>query len=138
MSNEISKIDFSVVSPIISNIDTGYIAGSFEFFGNDLYVSDHVNGLILRYPNHTLSINSLLTPIFSLYPNPTTSRINIDLDEIKSNINLQLINTLGQVILTKNYKSTKQINLDLDTPNGIYFLQLESDGEVITKKIIIE
>lgn len=71
-----------------------------------------------------------------VYPNPTTGGITIDLEETKSNISLRLTNTVGQVVLTQHYKSTNHINFDLNFPKGIYFLQLESDGEVITKKII--
>ena len=77
-------------------------------------------------------------PNLSLYPNPTTGSITIDLEETKSNLNLSLTNALGQVVLTKNYRSTNHINIDLDTPKGVYFLRLEVDGEVITKKIIKE
>ena len=32
----------------------------------------------------------------------------------------------------------KNINLDLDAPKEVYYLQLETSGEVITKKIIID
>jgi hypothetical protein len=73
----------------------------------------------------------------SVYPNPTTGSINIDLEETKSDINLRLTNAFGQVILTKNYQSTNHINFDLDAPRGIYFLQLEtSDGETRTIKVL--
>jgi hypothetical protein len=74
----------------------------------------------------------------SLYPNPTAGFITIDLEETKSNINLSLTNAIGQVILTESYKSNNYINLEIDAPKGLYFLQLESDGDVITKKIIKE
>jgi hypothetical protein len=87
----------------------------------------------------TVSIdeNSLLKTI--IYPNPTSRSINIDLEEIKSNVNLRLTNALGQVELVENYKSTNHISFDLDKPKGIYFLQLKtSNGEVITRKIIKE
>ena len=72
----------------------------------------------------------------SLYPNPSTGSITIDLEETKSNVSLSLTNALGQVVLTQNYKSTNHINFDLDAPKGLYFLRLETDGEVITKKIL--
>tara|TARA_B100000809_G_C14748622_1_gene391284 strand:- start:199 stop:594 length:396 start_codon:yes stop_codon:yes gene_type:complete len=75
----------------------------------------------------------------SIYPNPTTRSINIDLEETKSNINLLLTNAIGQVQLTKTYKSTNHIIFDLDEPKGIYFLQLKTaNGEFITRKIIKE
>ena len=74
----------------------------------------------------------------SLYPNPTIGIITIDLGEVKQDIKTTLSNIRGQVILTEKYNSTNLINLDIDAPKGIYFLQLESNGAVITKKIIKE
>ena len=74
----------------------------------------------------------------NIYPNPTNGSINIDLEETESNINLRLIDALGRVLFAKNYKTTNQINFDLDAPKGFYLLQLESDGVVITKKIVKE
>jgi hypothetical protein len=74
----------------------------------------------------------------SLYPNPTNSFVTIDLGETLTNVNTTLTNSLGQVILFLQFESTDFINLNIEAPTGIYFLQLESDGEVITKKIIKE
>jgi len=74
----------------------------------------------------------------SVYPNPTNSFVTIDLGETLTNVNTTLTNSLGQVILFLQFESTDFINLNIEAPTGIYFLQLESDGEVITKKIIKE
>jgi hypothetical protein len=43
-----------------------------------------------------------------------------------------------EVRITNDYVSTNLIKLDLEVPEGLYFLQLESNGEVITKMIIKE
>lgn len=72
----------------------------------------------------------------SLYPNPTTGNITIDLGITKNDVKTTVTNNLGQIILTKNYTSINYINLDLDYPKGIYFLTLETKGEVVTKKLI--
>ena len=74
----------------------------------------------------------------SVYPNPTLGNLTIELNNTASNINLSLMNSISQVVLTKNYNSTNYINLNLDVPKGLYFLRLESNGKVITKKIIKE
>ena len=75
----------------------------------------------------------------SIYPNPTKGSINIELGAILRDVKATLTNGLGQVIFTKEYTSTDFIRLDIDAPNGIYFLQLQTEsGEVITKKIIKE
>lgn len=72
----------------------------------------------------------------SIYPNPTSRNITIDLGETKTNVKATLTNSIGQVVLTQNHGSTSFINLDLELSSGIYFLQIEADGEIMTKKII--
>ena len=75
----------------------------------------------------------------SLYPNPTSSNITIDLEEVNQDIKATLSNGLGQVILTQQFKSTDFINLDIDAPKGIYFLQIETtEGETKTIKVLKE
>tara|TARA_B100000809_G_C15044484_1_gene496776 strand:- start:244 stop:1077 length:834 start_codon:yes stop_codon:yes gene_type:complete len=74
----------------------------------------------------------------SLYPIPTNKNITIDFGEIKQDVKATLTNNLGQIIMSENYTSIKFITLNIDTPKGIYFLQLENDGKVITKKVIKE
>ena len=73
----------------------------------------------------------------SLYPNPTTGNITIELGEVKQDLKITITNSIGQVILSYNYASTDLINLDLNYPKGLYFLRLEGGGEVITQKIVI-
>ncbi len=99
--------------------------------------STYVTG-ILKVENPIGINESISMELIRIFPNPTNGIVTIDLGETKSNLNLTLTNALGQVVLTKNYSSTNHINLDLDAPKGIYFLQLEVDGDVITKKVVKE
>jgi len=137
--------------------------GSYNFdISNNCWCSadnDPAGGIIDGYDNVSLGIvnftpfatsncgstvTEVINPVnfqknnINIYPNPTTGLINIDFEKNKSNLNLKLINALGQVILAKKYMSTNRINFDLGAPKGIYLLLLESDGEVITKKILKE
>ena len=80
--------------------------------------------------------NSLFN--LSLYPNPTTGIITVDLGEVQQDLKTTLTNAIGQVILAEKYNSTPLILLDIAAPKGIYFLHLESNGELITQKIIKE
>jgi hypothetical protein len=87
----------------------------------------------------SVGINENYLTNFSIYPNPTTGSITIDLDEIKTNLEVTLTNNIGQVIFAKQFKSTNLINIDLNNLKGIYFLQLETEnGEIITRKIVKE
>jgi len=119
---------------------------SLAFLDDDLYVGGNFQtNLVSHNVNFlgkivsTTGINESVSDInINVYPNPTNGSVHIDFKNTKSNVSIRLTNALGQVVLTKNYKSTNHINFDLDTPKGLYFLQIESDGEVITKKIIKE
>lgn len=73
----------------------------------------------------------------SIYPNPSKDVVTISWKEA-TNANVTLRNSLGQILLSDKYKLTNQIDLNLDVPIGIYFLQIEAYGEVITRKIVKE
>lgn len=75
----------------------------------------------------------------SLFPNPTTGNISIDLGEVKTDVKATLTNNLGQLILTQQFKSTNIINVEINEPTGIYFLQIEiNNGETKTLKVLKE
>jgi hypothetical protein len=111
------------------------MAGGLVNYDNN--ISDHRPvGLKIKVIPTSVSLVEVPNSIIKIFPNPTNGSITISLEEIMSIINLRLTNALGQVILTKNYESTNRINFDLDTPKGVYFLQVDIDGQVITKKIL--
>lgn len=73
----------------------------------------------------------------SIYPNPTTGNTTIDLGETFLNVNATLTDNLGKIILTKEFISTNVINIHIDAPSGIYFLQLRTcEGKSKTFKIL--
>ena len=101
-----------------------------------------INSIIIESNSFCVSevgINEFSYSNILLYPNPFNSKITIDLGEIKQKTKITLTNSLGQVLLTENYASTNIINLNIDAPKGIYFLQLETDnGESRTIKVLKE
>ncbi|MDG1476101.1 MAG: T9SS type A sorting domain-containing protein [Vicingaceae bacterium] len=87
----------------------------------------------------TVGIDESSPTDLSIYPNPNTGSINIDLGVTLSNLTITIINNLGQSVFSKNYESTDFIGLDFDAPTGVYFLQLQAEnGKVITNKIAKE
>lgn len=69
-----------------------------------------------------------------IYPNPTNSQLNIDFNGKIEEINI--IDVTGKTIKSLS-ASNKVIDIS-DLTNGIYFLQVISNGSLITKKIIKE
>lgn len=77
---------------------------------------------------------------FYIFPNPSNGKATIDLGSAPlSSLNLNIYNSMGQLIESINYydltKST--INLDL-IEKGLYFIQINKDGQRQTKRFIIE
>jgi photosystem II stability/assembly factor-like uncharacterized protein len=72
-----------------------------------------------------------------IHPNPTTGSLTVDLEEASTGI-LRVLNSLGQVVLEDEFNNSRELDISLDVPSGVYFLQIESDGQVITKKVVKE
>ena len=76
-----------------------------------------------------------------VYPNPTKGNVFVDLNQFEGiNMNIQLINNLGQVVENRFVSNSKSI-VALDVSNnskGIYYLKLQSDNHSKTYKMIIE
>jgi hypothetical protein len=77
-----------------------------------------------------------------IYPNPVRDRINITINLKKpSLVSIDISDLTGRIVSGESYQITDKKNIIIDTkslPTGIYLLRCESQGEVITKKIIKE
>lgn len=85
----------------------------------------------------TVGIEKLISSTVIIHPNPTTGYITINLEEASTGV-LSIRNYLGQLVMKEEFNNTQELDIKLDAPAGIYFLQVESNGQIITKKIIKE
>lgn len=83
------------------------------------------------------------TSFFNIYPNPSQGQITIELSQYylsqinESKTHVQILNSLGQILLDKTI-STQFTTLNLDElANGIYLLVGQQNDTVIKQKIII-
>ena len=73
--------------------------------------------------------------MFAIYPNPAKDIININTNAVR--YEYQLINGLGQVVISGTSNGAQQINVS-NINKGMYFLKVIADGEARINKIVVE
>lgn len=87
----------------------------------------------------TLGVNSLDPQLFSIYPNPVKNELYLNSKNNIGNLEVKIFNLEGRLLRTQNIEFQKQASLDVSMlSNGVYFLQITSQGKQITYKFIKE
>ena len=81
-----------------------------------------------------LGLNQIEKIDFNIYPNPSKGIFHV---KTKGTAQLTIINAVGQIIKTQEINGEATINL-ADNGAGIYFIRLQSENSIGTKRIIVE
>ncbi|MGZ4089654.1 MAG: T9SS type A sorting domain-containing protein, partial [Bacteroidia bacterium] len=74
---------------------------------------------------------------FSVYPNPSTGRLSISTEDNLLLKHINIINNLGMILFSDSFIS-KEHDLTLDVPPGLYYIQLSCNGKSECRKVVIE
>ncbi len=120
------------------NKDINASAEIWKFFKNNKNTS--------TFPTTTTDNNGIdnRSAYFTVYPNPAVDNITIGLDALDAtSANLQLVNSLGQVVATTNREILNMGHQELKwhlknnhLPNGLYYLVIKLDSEQLLSKSI--
>lgn len=79
-----------------------------------------------------------LNPVkFDIYPNPASNSFNLVLGTLNNDMKVEVINALGQVVISKNNLVEKN-EIDIQSlAKGVYFVKVTSGNESNTSKLII-
>ena len=73
----------------------------------------------------------------SVYPNPTTKRLTIKLDNVYENIQISITTIEGELISHLDYQSTDNISFEINEAPGIYIIGISNqDGNTAKLKVI--
>jgi len=81
----------------------------------------------------SLSSNSFQEDKVTVYPNPASSFFSVA--GINDNVQLELINVAGQVVLKT--MCTPEGRIDLSVPAGLYFVRMILDNSIVLKKLVV-
>jgi len=85
----------------------------------------------------TTHVTTPTTPnTFQLYPNPTNSIINISLPTTSDDIKVKIFDLSGKLISQRNFARNKLVQLHLEGPNGLYFIEIVSQQSKQIFKVI--
>ena len=92
-------------------------------------INQHIAGIEqLRMQNAELRI----------WPNPTSSILNVELGVMSETTKVEVLNTLGETVIHNSEIVNQKCKLDVSAlPAGVYFIQLNDNWGNVTKKIII-
>jgi len=73
----------------------------------------------------------------AIYPNPTTGKFTIELQNPYQTMSLQIYNVLGEKVI--QHKNINEIDIDLsNSPKGIYFVKVYDGTKIYTQKIVVQ
>ena len=81
----------------------------------------------------TIDIVEVETTKVSVYPNPTSGILNVDIDE---NFNATVYNYQGQIVM-RTYVNNGQIDMS-QLASGIYFVEIRTNNSVSVEKVIVK
>ena len=89
-------------------------------------------------------MNEFEEGVINVYPNPSNGKFRIDLPE-STNAQIHILNIQGKEIYPrlpdgqgKKFNANENFEIDLEVEKGIYFLRLENENGIYTRKIVIQ
>jgi len=104
---------------------------------------------IIDYNNHAVRILHIVSGVgipdesyhdagIKVFPNPSSGEFNISLTKDFANLEIQLIDSMGRIVLSEKYFNNSLVTMNLDDHDrGVYFLNIYSDGQFVANKKLI-
>ena len=104
-----------------------------------IYIADYSNNRI-RYVAPTTGISQLAAspPEIIISPNPGAGEFTISqTDGVQEQTKIIISNVMGEKVRELAWNSGKTINVTVDVPDGIYFVNLVSAGRSLGSKLVV-
>lgn len=89
-------------------------------------------------PGNTTAINSLNGIEFQLSPNPAREELNLQLEKIETVDEIRILDLSGKNLIESLHPSSTNFSISTaELNNGMYLIQVESNGSVASKRFIV-
>ena len=103
-----------------------------------LYIADAGNNRIRKTYEHTESVCKLATyGSVIISPNPSNGRLSVSFSTMQDRVELLVTDIVGREIKKVNSIQTKQENITIDQPDGVYFLKITTPAGTATRQLIV-
>jgi hypothetical protein len=117
-----------------SNTDTSNCSGAYSYAFIDM-VCVSTDSILCSSPTYVASSDALQE--MNIYPNPATTQLNIDFNNINKPYQVIVYDSYGQVVLKNQEISVSHSTIDItDLPKGILLLQILFKNQLFYYKLI--
>jgi hypothetical protein len=99
------------------------------------------NNISSQFLTNTLTNEEFLQNQFSLYPNPSKGSFTIEFKELTGSFGVEVFDVTGKTIYENSFDQAANLaqTINLQSPtSGVYFVNIKTDGGLVTKKLIIQ
>lgn len=79
---------------------------------------------------------TILDANIRIFPNPNDGQFTIDLGEEMTEFNVEIRDINGRLILSDNYFNASEVSINLDQPSGMYFVQVNFEGQMKMLRVV--
>jgi len=108
----------------------------FDAYSKNTFPTDDAEFSLINISKNSSISDEVSENDINVFPNPANNVINIVSE--KNIENIKILNFIGQVIFEETSNSNNVKLNSSDYPAGIYFLQINISGNIITKKLTIK
>lgn len=101
----------------------------------ELFIGESGGGKIRKITTTLGASNFTLDDKITIYPNPTSGLINLDVEDL-TDIEISILDMNGRILKHENHVINTTVIDISNLTNGIYLFQLTSNNETFTKKIL--
>ncbi len=109
--------------------------------GGDYAVRIDMNGCTDTSSCHTVAFTGLPSENYfglSLYPNPTSGQLNVNIENYEKGMAYTVYNALGQIVHPQQTVSDSNFIIHLDGEKGLYVIELETPQQAIYRTRVIK